>query len=73
MAAYTLVEGAENGYGNVTVVSSPGYSVITTDLAASGTHSFNLAHSGGLAVYAISRQRNLGIDVERIQPESRDL
>ena len=37
--------------------------------AAKGV-SFNLAHSGGLAVYAISRQRNLGIDVERIQPES---
>ena len=32
--------------------------------------SFNLAHSAGLAVYAISRQRNLGIDVELIQPES---
>jgi len=37
--------------------------------AASGL-SFNLAHSAELAVYAISRQRNLGIDVERIKPES---
>jgi 4'-phosphopantetheinyl transferase len=37
--------------------------------AASGA-SFNLAHSGGLAAYAISRGRNLGIDVERIQAES---
>ena len=34
--------------------------------------SFNLAHSGKLAVYAISTQRNLGIDVERIKPESAD-
>ena len=48
LAAYTLVEGAENGYANVTVVSSPGYSVITTDLATSGTHSFNLAHSASV-------------------------
>ena len=37
--------------------------------AVSGA-SFNLAHSGGLAAYAISRRRNLGIDVERIQAES---
>ena len=48
LAPYTLVEGAENGLGNVTVVSSPGYSVITTDMAASGTHSFNLAHSAAV-------------------------
>jgi 4'-phosphopantetheinyl transferase len=32
--------------------------------------SFNLAHSAGLAMYAISNQRNLGIDVEFIKPES---
>jgi len=37
--------------------------------AASGA-SFNLAHSGGLAVFAISRRRTLGIDIERIQAES---
>lgn len=37
--------------------------------AASGL-SFNLAHSADLAVYAISRQRNLGVDVEQIKPES---
>jgi hypothetical protein len=42
---YPLVEGAENGLSNVTVVSSPGYAVITSDLAASGTRSFNLAHT----------------------------
>jgi hypothetical protein len=42
---YTDVEGAENGLGNVTVISSPGYSVDTTDMAASGTHSFNLVHT----------------------------
>lgn len=44
LAAYTLVEGAESGLGNVTVVSTPGYSVITSDFAASGTYSFNLEH-----------------------------
>lgn len=37
--------------------------------AASGA-SFNLAHSGGLAAFAISRRRALGIDIERIQAES---
>ncbi len=42
---YTLVEGAENGLSNVTVVNSPGYSVITSDLKASGNYSFNLAHT----------------------------
>ena len=41
---YTVVEGAENGLGNVSVVSSPGYSVISSDFAATGTHSFNLQH-----------------------------
>ena len=37
-------EGAENGLTNVTVVASPGYSVIVTDVKASGTASFHLAH-----------------------------
>ena len=31
---------------------------------------FNLAHSGELAAYAVSTKRNLGIDVELIKPES---
>ena len=31
---------------------------------------FNLSHSAGLAVYAIAKERNLGIDVEHVQPES---
>lgn len=35
--------------------------------AATGI-SFNLSHSGGLAVYAFAKERNLGIDVERIKP-----
>lgn len=30
---------------------------------------FNLSHSHGLAVYAIARDRNLGIDVELVRPE----
>ncbi len=37
---------------------------------ASSGLSFNLAHSGDLAVYAFSAGRNLGIDVELIKPES---
>jgi 4'-phosphopantetheinyl transferase len=37
---------------------------------ASSGHCFNLSHSAGLAVYAIARGRNLGIDVEHIRPES---
>jgi 4'-phosphopantetheinyl transferase len=31
---------------------------------------FNLSHSAGLAVYAIARERNLGIDVEHVRSES---
>jgi 4'-phosphopantetheinyl transferase len=31
---------------------------------------FNLSHSSGLVVYAIARERNLGIDVEHVQPDS---
>jgi len=45
LSAYNLVDGGENGLTNVTVSVSPGYSVVSTDFAASGTHSFNLAHS----------------------------
>ena len=30
---------------------------------------FNLSHSQGLALYAFARQREVGIDVEKIQPE----
>jgi 4'-phosphopantetheinyl transferase len=37
---------------------------------ASSGLSFNLAHSAGLAVYAISVERTLGIDAELIKPES---
>lgn len=36
---------------------------------AAGGLSFNLSHSGELAVYAFGRRRNLGIDVEQIRPE----
>jgi 4'-phosphopantetheinyl transferase len=37
---------------------------------ASNGISFNLSHSFGLAVYAFAKERNLGIDVERVQAES---
>ena len=30
---------------------------------------FNLSHSGGVALYAVTRQRQVGVDVERIRPE----
>ena len=30
---------------------------------------FNVSHSAGLAVYAIARERNLGVDVEHVRPE----
>jgi cysteine-rich secretory family protein len=43
LSPYTTVEGAENGLGNVTVVSSQGYSVLTNDLVASGSFAFHLA------------------------------
>jgi hypothetical protein len=45
LSPFTLIEGAETGLGNVTVISSTGYSVITTSRHASGTSSFNLVHS----------------------------
>lgn len=41
--AYTSVEGAENGHTNVTIVSSPGYTVRVSDVKASGTYSYHLA------------------------------
>lgn len=44
LVPHTAVEGAENGLANVTVVSSPGYSVIISDAAASGSYAFHLAH-----------------------------
>jgi 4'-phosphopantetheinyl transferase len=37
---------------------------------ASSQLCFNLSHSSNLVVYAIARERNLGIDVEHIRPES---
>lgn len=37
---------------------------------ASSELCFNVSHSAGLAVYAIARERNLGIDVEHIRAES---
>jgi 4'-phosphopantetheinyl transferase len=33
-----------------------------------GTHCFNLSHSNGLALYAVTRNCNLGIDLEYIRP-----
>ena len=38
-------------------------------LAQSGLQ-FNLAHSANLAVFAVARHRNIGVDVERVRPVS---
>src|SRR5207245_9098248 len=37
--------------------------------ADSGALRFNLAHSRGLALYAFTRRRQIGIDVEMIRPD----
>jgi 4'-phosphopantetheinyl transferase len=37
-------------------------------LAASGL-AFNVSHSHGLALYAVTRERRIGVDVERIRPD----
>jgi 4'-phosphopantetheinyl transferase len=34
-----------------------------------GSLRFNVSHSGGMALYAITRDREIGVDVERIAPE----
>jgi hypothetical protein len=41
---FTAVEGAENGLTNVTASVSAGYQVVVSDVHASGTKSFHLAH-----------------------------
>lgn len=33
---------------------------------------FNLSHSGGLALYAVTRGREIGVDIERVRPELAD-
>jgi 4'-phosphopantetheinyl transferase len=38
--------------------------------SASSGLSFNVSHSAGLAVYVFARERNLGIDVEHVRPQS---
>jgi 4'-phosphopantetheinyl transferase len=54
----------EFSYGN------HGKPALAGQAASSVGLSFNLSHSAGMAVYAIARNRNLGIDVEHIRPES---
>lgn len=41
------------------------------ELAGGGQPRFNLSHSGGLALVAVAAEREVGVDVERIDP-SRD-
>lgn len=45
LSAFTLADGAESGGGNFTFNTSTGYSAVTSDLAASGSHAFHLAHA----------------------------
>jgi uncharacterized protein YkwD len=45
VAVTGIVENAESGLGRVTALTSPGYNVLDSIVAASGTNSFHLAHS----------------------------
>jgi 4'-phosphopantetheinyl transferase len=40
---------------------------LASDCAADGLR-FNLSHSGSIALYTVARQREVGIDLERIEP-----
>jgi uncharacterized protein YkwD len=51
LVSYTNVEGAEHGLTNVTVITSPGYSVITNTFHASGSYCFHLSHTNAMAGY----------------------
>jgi 4'-phosphopantetheinyl transferase len=48
--------------------SSFGKPKLAADCSADGLR-FNLSHSDHIALYAVARQRELGIDVERIEPK----
>jgi 4'-phosphopantetheinyl transferase len=41
---------------------------LASDCAADSLR-FNLSHSGSIALYAVARQREVGIDLERIEPK----
>src|SRR5438132_2402197 len=41
---------------------------LASDVGGTGLR-FNVSHSHGLALYAITRHREIGVDVERIRPE----
>jgi len=40
------------------------------ETSGGGTLRFNLSHSQGLALYAVTRNREIGVDLERIRPIS---
>jgi 4'-phosphopantetheinyl transferase len=42
-------------------------------LADGGNVRFNVSHSGGLALYAVTLNREVGVDVERVRPEFADV
>ena len=43
------------------------------ELAASSDFQFNLSHTQGVTVFAVARRRHVGVDVERIRPDTNAL
>lgn len=50
-----------------------GKPALAQDLDAGSGLRFNLSHAGGVALYAIARDREIGVDVERIRPDAATL
>ena len=48
-----VIEGAESGTSTVQITSTPGYDVIVTNPRFSGSHAFNLRHSGSNQVESV--------------------
>ena len=48
--------------------NSYGKPALTEDTSAEGLH-FNLSHSHGIALYALTRRREIGVDIEYFRPD----
>jgi hypothetical protein len=59
LSPFTLVEGAENGLGNVISNTTPVYPVIQTAVKASGTSAFHLAHPSPAEPQLLTVNRSL--------------
>jgi len=57
--ALTAVEGAESGLANVVAATSPGYDPVVTNVKASGSRSFHLAHPAPNTDQTLTLQRLL--------------